>query len=148
MLRGQWQWIQQESTYWRSNLWKRAGACLDTNYKYAADFELWSRFFRYSKLYVTTALIGGFRTISQEQKGRKYRNAYINEVNKAILREKDKYPFKTTIGFLEEWLRFSAKILPNKFKNSLNQYLNKKLEYSPVIKFNEELNRYYIDNSY
>jgi glycosyl transferase family 2 len=54
-------YIQQESTYWRRSLWEKAGSRTDTSRRYAADFELWVRFFRHAKLYPVDALIGGFR---------------------------------------------------------------------------------------
>lgn len=53
--------IQQESTFWRRSLWDKSGGYLDENYKYAADYELWARFFLYSKLYFVKAMVGGFR---------------------------------------------------------------------------------------
>jgi len=53
--------IQQESTYWRKSLWDKAGAYVDAEWRYASDFELWLRFFRYAQLYSVDALIGGFR---------------------------------------------------------------------------------------
>ncbi len=53
--------IQQESTYWRRNLWSNAGGTISTAYKYAGDFELWMRFFQHAQLYNTSALIGTFR---------------------------------------------------------------------------------------
>lgn len=53
--------IQQESTYWRRSLWQRAGGCVDGGRRWAADFELWTRFFRHSPLYTVDAIIGGFR---------------------------------------------------------------------------------------
>jgi glycosyltransferase involved in cell wall biosynthesis len=41
---GKYQWIQQESTYWRRELWDKAGGKLNTNLRLAGDFELWLRF--------------------------------------------------------------------------------------------------------
>lgn len=52
---------QQESTFWRKSLWERAGGCLDTRYKYAADYDLWCRFMMHSDLVSVRAYIGGFR---------------------------------------------------------------------------------------
>jgi len=52
---------QQESTFWRKALWDRAGGCLDTRYKYAADYDLWCRFMNYSDLVSVRAYLGGFR---------------------------------------------------------------------------------------
>jgi hypothetical protein len=54
-------YIQQESTFWRRSLWQRAGSRVDDSRRYAADFELWVRFFRYAQLHPVDALIGGFR---------------------------------------------------------------------------------------
>ncbi len=53
--------IQQESTYWRRGLWERAGGALSTEFRAEGDFELWTRFFRTSKLYSVDALIAGYR---------------------------------------------------------------------------------------
>lgn len=55
-------YIQQESTFWRRSLWQRAGSRVDSSRRYAADFELWLRFFRHAQLYPVDALIGGFRS--------------------------------------------------------------------------------------
>jgi O-antigen biosynthesis protein len=53
--------IQQESTFWKRSLWKRAGGALSTAYRAEGDFEQWVRFFRYAHLYSVDALIGGWR---------------------------------------------------------------------------------------
>ncbi|NJN99800.1 MAG: glycosyltransferase, partial [Anaerolineales bacterium] len=60
-LRGDYRWIQQESTFWRRSLWDKAGSVLDTSYKLAADLELWARFFRHGQLYRVVDVLGGFR---------------------------------------------------------------------------------------
>jgi glycosyltransferase involved in cell wall biosynthesis len=54
-------WIQQETTFWRRELWDRAGAHVDTRFELAADLELWLRFFRFEQLYSVSCFIGGFR---------------------------------------------------------------------------------------
>jgi len=46
-------WIQQESVFWRRSLWEKAGSSLAVSLNYAGDLELWLRFFRFEKLYVT-----------------------------------------------------------------------------------------------
>lgn len=53
--------IQQESTFWSRDLWNRAGGKISTQYKVAGDFELWSRFFQFEKLYTPNCLLGSFR---------------------------------------------------------------------------------------
>jgi hypothetical protein len=54
-------YIQQESTFWRKSLWKKAGSELNASYREVGDFDLWVRFFRYARLYSVDALIGGYR---------------------------------------------------------------------------------------
>ena len=53
--------IQQESTYWRRNLWEKSGSTISVDYKFAGDFELWMRFFKHADQFITPALIGAFR---------------------------------------------------------------------------------------
>ena len=53
--------IQQESTYWRRDLWERAGSHVDSSRRNGADFELWVRFFRHAQIYPVDGLIGAFR---------------------------------------------------------------------------------------
>jgi glycosyltransferase involved in cell wall biosynthesis len=53
--------LQQESIFWRRSLWERAGAGLNESVKYAADTELWFRFFQLAPLYYVNTLLGGFR---------------------------------------------------------------------------------------
>jgi glycosyltransferase involved in cell wall biosynthesis len=79
--------IQQESTFWRRSLWDRAGAQISTLYKYAGDFELWMRFFRYEKLVCTNSLVGAFRMRSFGQISKVYYDDYILECDKIIDRE-------------------------------------------------------------
>ena len=62
--------IQQESTFWRRGLWARAGGELRERFSIAADFELWTRFFRYAPIYTVDALIGGFRFRDEGQLSR------------------------------------------------------------------------------
>jgi glycosyltransferase involved in cell wall biosynthesis len=53
--------IQQESTYWRKDLWDEAGGRVDASRRDASDCELWTRFFRYAQLYSVDSLVGGYR---------------------------------------------------------------------------------------
>jgi glycosyltransferase involved in cell wall biosynthesis len=77
-------WIQQESVFWRRSLWEKAGARLNTDLKYAGDFDLWLRFFQYDFLYRTDALIGGFRFRSSGQITKELLNEYLSEVDKIL----------------------------------------------------------------
>jgi len=53
--------VQQESTFWRRSLWDKAGAHVRTEFKLAADFDLWGRFYEHADLYGTYAPLAGFR---------------------------------------------------------------------------------------
>ncbi|MBN2144905.1 MAG: glycosyltransferase, partial [Candidatus Aureabacteria bacterium] len=85
-------WIQQESIFWRRSLWNQAGSHLNQHMKYAGDFELWLRFFNYAPLYITDALIGGFRTRSSNQLTHEHMDEYLNEIHSVLAREK--LPFR------------------------------------------------------
>ncbi len=70
--------IQQESTFWRRNLWDEAGGALSTEYRAEGDFELWVRFFRHAKLHTADVLLGEWRfhvdALSHSNPGRYDRN--------------------------------------------------------------------------
>lgn len=73
--------IQQESTFWMRRLWEATGSRLDTDYKLAADFELWSRFFRQADLVGIKILLGGFR-LHGNQRSLNQRTKYLEESEK------------------------------------------------------------------
>lgn len=58
--RGDFRWLQQESTFFRKSLFDRVGG-LNMQYRLAADFELWCKMFQVSKLYFVNTILGGFR---------------------------------------------------------------------------------------
>lgn len=60
-------WIQQESTFWRRELWEKAGGYVDASLYYAGDFELWARFFQYADLATTRIPLAGWRRQSQQK---------------------------------------------------------------------------------
>jgi glycosyltransferase involved in cell wall biosynthesis len=55
------EWIQQESTFWRRDLWLEMGSYISTEFFYAFDFDLWSKFFSFADLYGTISPLAGFR---------------------------------------------------------------------------------------
>jgi glycosyltransferase involved in cell wall biosynthesis len=59
--------IQQESTFWRRRLWNAVGGALDVSAEPAADFELWRRFFDRADLYTVETAIGAFRVHSGQR---------------------------------------------------------------------------------
>lgn len=81
---GNFEWIQQESVFWKRSLWEKSGSKLTTKMKYANDLELWLRFFRHEKLFVTNALLGGFRMRSKDQLSLDFIQEYIEEARVRI----------------------------------------------------------------
>jgi glycosyltransferase involved in cell wall biosynthesis len=76
--------IQQESTFWRRDLWESSGGGFSETLKYAGDFELWMRFFQFTNLYCTKTILGSFRMQGNSQISELYHNEYIFECDKII----------------------------------------------------------------
>lgn len=74
--------IQQESTFWRRSLWEKAGGHIDNTFELAGDFELWTRFFRHTKLYAIDVPLAGIRKHA-EQKTAVARDQYLSEAKLA-----------------------------------------------------------------
>ncbi len=55
------EFIQQESTLWKRDLWERAGGYINTSYKLMIDGELWCRFFLHATLFHLHREIGSYR---------------------------------------------------------------------------------------
>jgi glycosyltransferase involved in cell wall biosynthesis len=89
---GEYKWIQQESTFWHRDLWNKAGGFLNTKLKYAGDFELWLRFFRYEELFTINALIGSFRLRKSNQLSLDHKTEYIDEVIELLNKEFNSLP--------------------------------------------------------
>jgi hypothetical protein len=79
VLAGRYRWIQQESVFWRRSLWNRAGGHLDESLGFAADFELWLRFFRLAPLYHVETVLGGWRS-HDDSLGSQGTGGYMSEV--------------------------------------------------------------------
>jgi glycosyltransferase involved in cell wall biosynthesis len=75
-------WIQQESTFWRRQLWEKAGGYVRTDMKLASDFDLWSRFYIHADLYATPSPLGGFRR--QFHQRSKNREEYVREAELSL----------------------------------------------------------------
>lgn len=93
------QFIQQESTFWKREVWEAAGGKMNLDYKYAGDMELWARFFRTTKLHTTTATFAGFRYNSQNQRSIEFRLAYLQECVKAVKTELLQLSYLKRIGY-------------------------------------------------
>lgn len=75
--------VQQESTFWRRELWDAAGGALDPSFEPAADFELWRRFFEHAELWTVDTVVGAFR-IHDAQRTASQLNAYRAQAQRAL----------------------------------------------------------------
>ena len=128
---GDFQWIQQESIFWSRQLWEKSGGYISTNMKYAGDLELWLRFFRHERLFVTHAQLGGFRLRSKNQLSLVFRDQYLEEAKAKIKNEIDFYiPVEEKI-YLKKIQKYNRIINSTKLK-----FLRRNLKsiFNPMIK--------------
>ncbi len=78
-------YIQQESTFWRRQLWEKAGGRLNENFELAADFELWAHFFEYADLIGVEVPLALFRNQPAQRSSVRVQD-YISECH-AILKQ-------------------------------------------------------------
>lgn len=78
--------IQQESTFWRKELWEKAGANIDNQYHLAGDFYLWHQFYKHENLFGIKNPLSLFR-LNQRQKSSDIKK-YIDQC-RAILSLED-----------------------------------------------------------
>ena len=76
--------IQQESTFWRRRLWDAAGG-LDISLRYAADYDLWARFFAHAEPYFVSCALAAFR-VHEDRLGEPGGDEYRVEVADALRR--------------------------------------------------------------
>lgn len=132
---GDFRWIQQESVFWRKSLWEKAGKKISTEMKYAGDLELWLRFFRYEKLYVTSALLGGFRQRSQNQLSLDFLDLYLEEARNKIDQEVCSALSGKERRLIEKTRKYNRFI--NKIPYKAARKILKKFYYSCFINKNE-----------
>lgn len=53
--------VQQESTFWRSALWKKIGGRISNIYDLASDYQLWRQFAHHAELVKIDTILGAFR---------------------------------------------------------------------------------------
>ena len=75
--------IQQESTFWRRDLWEEAGGALDTDFDLAADFDLWVRFARLTEPFALGVPLAGFRRHG-DQKTSRFSAQYSDEALRSL----------------------------------------------------------------
>lgn len=102
------QFIQQESSFWTRDLWEKAGGRLDFEYDLAGDMELWARFFRFDKLHTTTLELSGFRHRKEGQRSKVGKKTYLEEARQVVRREQKRMSILGKIGlplsYIVKWL--------------------------------------------
>ncbi|MBD3410305.1 MAG: glycosyltransferase [Ignavibacteriales bacterium] len=88
VLAGEWRWIPQESVFFRRSLYERAGGRMATELDYAADFELWLRFFRHAPLHTVRHIFAAMRNHAAQKTKAKER--YEAEALAALERERER----------------------------------------------------------
>lgn len=81
--------LQQESMFWRKELYILSGG-LDTSYKYAGDFELWTRFAKYASLTKIDIPLAAFRRRSTSL-SKAGKDKYDSEVEN-VIKNKQRFP--------------------------------------------------------
>lgn len=76
--------IQQESTFWRRELYEAVGG-IDRDYKMAGDYALWVKFAQREKLYSLNTVLAGFRVHAGQKSSDK--EAYCNEAHRLNITE-------------------------------------------------------------
>jgi len=140
---GNYQWIQQESVFWRRNLWLKAGGKINTDLRYAGDYELWLRFFRFAKLYSTETIFAGFRFRTKDQLSLEKLDSYIYEVEQVTnldnLPREDKYAIKK-LNFFQKYFFKIPLVRRLKF---LRRNYERTFDYPPRIVYDFMQRRYF-----
>jgi glycosyltransferase involved in cell wall biosynthesis len=142
-LAGDFKWIQQESCFFRRALWNKAGSYIDNTLHYAGDLELWLRFFRFEKLYVINALIGGFRIRSSNQLSLEGMSKYLEEADTTLKKEslnrKERRKIKR-YKIIISFFKIAIKIL----ERMINEYCKIEFGITSNIIFNREIQEFEI----
>jgi glycosyltransferase involved in cell wall biosynthesis len=151
---GKYEWIQQESVFWKRGLWEKAGSTMNISLKLAGDFELWMRFFRHAELYTLQVLLAGFRVRSANQLSLENMDAYRAEVKMVLERELKTLPVdyieKTNaiLAFYRELTSKKNKIIKSiYFRNNykrIHQYKEELFLYPPRIEFDRIKQKFYL----
>lgn len=139
VIKGDYKWIQQESVFWKRNLWNKAGGQLDIKIKYAEDFNLWLKFFKHARLYYVNTILAAFRYHDIRRGGGKFsiNNEYEAEAN-GVFAE-----FKSSIAKRYRVRAFLVKIfsLNKKFPKAVIR----KLKIFPWYRHHFILYNFYLD---
>ncbi len=135
------QWIQQESVFWRRNLWEQAGSKLNTNLKLAGDLELWTRFFRHQKLFTIDALLSGFRVRSSNQLSLEHLDDYHKEAREILKSELKSHVSKSDKEIADKIINLRNKSVNSHhlirffYNYSVKKLIKKHFDFAPLFYF-------------
>ena len=120
-------WIQQESTFWKRELWEKVDSHIRTEFSLAGDFDLWARFFLDADLYGISSPISGFRRQANSRNTKNYKQ-YISEAEKSLVTMRNTLNWSPNI-FRKLALQLSIKKIPKirKWSESMYSYVGKKV---------------------
>jgi glycosyltransferase involved in cell wall biosynthesis len=75
--------IQQESVFWRRELWEAVGGAVDERFQHAFDVDLWLRFWRVAPLHHVNTVLAAFRN-HPDRRGASCREVYDSEAEQAF----------------------------------------------------------------
>lgn len=78
--------LQQESMFWRKELWEKSGG-LDLKYNLAADYKLWTKFATQAELWTINLPLASFR-LRKNSRSKISEKEYLNEIEKIIVEYK------------------------------------------------------------
>lgn len=134
--------IQQESVFWRKEIWQKTGEKVDCRL-IAFDMELWSRFFCFEKLYTAPVVLSGFRVHGNQMSADHAR--YVAECENVIEELRQKMPvLKRIFAMLKN--NFATLFKPFYYLDIpvlKNIYL-KLMSLPPLIHYDEEKDIFYL----
>lgn len=86
--------IQQESTFWRRDLWKKAGGRIPDNFGLAGDFALWAEFYKHAELVGVDYPLSGFRMIAGQRSEDGV--GYLAEAKRSLAAMRREYGWRDT----------------------------------------------------
>lgn len=133
-------YIQQESCFWRRRLWEKAGG-LDEGLRYAADFELWTRFAEHADLYSVSSVLSGFTHRGFNNRSLANSERYLGEVIKVTdrLRQDPKSTESKLARKIALFKKADGTFLPKAIARRL---LGVKQLRGPVLQWSFEHSRY------
>jgi glycosyltransferase involved in cell wall biosynthesis len=78
-----WQTLQQEGMFWRKWVWDKVGG-VNTNFKYAGDWDLWRRFAQHVEFTQIPWTLGVFHSRKGQLSNADSGNAYQEEINSIL----------------------------------------------------------------